>query len=310
MLHSSRGKGVWELAERQHGVVARSQLLELGLTRNAIEHRIATGRLHQMRRGVYLVGRPQVTKHGLWMAAVLACGAETVLSHGSAAAAWEIGAERPAAIEVSIPGDAFRRHPGIVVHRRTLEAHEVASCDGIPLTAPIRTLVDIACRLGTRRLERAIREADAKALCDPEELRSALDEMRGQRGVGVLRRVLDRHTFVLTDSELERRFVPIARRAGLSKPRTQCLVNGFRVDFFWPELGLVVETDGLRYHRTPAQQAADRVRDQAHASSGLTPLRFTHAQVRYEPGHVERTLREVTPRLRASSAASDAPEAR
>jgi very-short-patch-repair endonuclease len=74
-------------------------------------------------------------------------------------------------------------------------------------------------------------------------------------------------------------------------------VNGFRVDFFWPDLGLVVETDGLTYHRTAAQQARDRLRDQAHTAAGLTPLRFTHAQVRYEPGHVEHVLRTTYRRL-------------
>jgi very-short-patch-repair endonuclease len=134
----------------------------------------------------------------------------------------------------------------------------------------------------------------------PETLRKALDHMRGRQGVAILRETLDRRTFVLTDSELERRFLPIARRAGLPAPETQRMVNGFRVDFYWPELGLIVETDGLRYHRTPAQQAADRVRDQAHAAAGLTPLRFTHAQVRYERRHVEETLRTICQRLRAN----------
>jgi very-short-patch-repair endonuclease len=124
--------------------------------------------------------------------------------------------------------------------------------------------------------------------------------MRGRRGVAILRDTLDRRTFVLTDSELERRFLPIARRAGLPKPETQMMVNGFRVDFYWPELGLVVETDGLRYHRTPTQQAADRVRDQAHAAAGLTPLRFTHAQIAYEPGQVRETLGAVSGRLRTN----------
>jgi very-short-patch-repair endonuclease len=93
-----------------------------------------------------------------------------------------------------------------------------------------------------------------------------------------------------TDSELERCFLPIARRAGLSLPETGAYVNGFKVDFNWPELGLVVETDGLRYHRTPAQQTRDRIRDQAHVAAGLTPLRFTRAQVRFEPGYVKATL--------------------
>jgi very-short-patch-repair endonuclease len=111
--------------------------------------------------------------------------------------------------------------------------------------------------------------------------------------VAALRELLDRHDITLTDSELERRFLPIARRAGLPPPLTQQDVNGFRVDFYWPELGLVVETDGLRYHRTPAQQAKDRHRDQAHAAAGLTALRFTHGQVVREAEYVEETLAAV-----------------
>jgi very-short-patch-repair endonuclease len=170
---------------------------------------------------------------------------------------------------------------------------------GIPVTTPIRTLVDLATRFGRGALEAAINEADKLDLVDPEALRSALDALPGQRGVPALRATLDRRTFTLTDSELERRFLPIALRARLAKPQTQKLVNGFRVDFYWPDLGLVVETDGLRYHRTPAEQARDRTRDQAHAAAGLTPLRFTRAQVRYEPEHVERTLAAVAGRLRA-----------
>jgi very-short-patch-repair endonuclease len=167
----------------------------------------------------------------------------------------------------------------------------------IPVTTPACTLVDLAARLPTHSLERAIGEADKLGLIDPENLRSMLDELGRRPGVVALRRTLDRHTFVLTDSELERRFVPIAARAGLSRPRTGTRVNGYRVDFHWPELGLVVETDGLRYHRTPAQQARDRLRDQAHAAAGLTSLRFTHAQVAREPCHVQDTLAAVARRL-------------
>jgi very-short-patch-repair endonuclease len=106
--------------------------------------------------------------------------------------------------------------------------------------------------------------------------------------------------FTLTDSELERLFMPIARRAGLPDPVTQAQLDGFRVDFYWPELGLVVETDGLRYHRTPFAQARDLRRDQAHLAAGRTPIRFSHAQVVHQPGYVERTLREVVERVRAA----------
>ena len=146
-------------------------------------------------------------------------------------------------------------------------------------------------------IEVSVPEADKLGLIDPEALRVAIEQFRGQRGVGVLRGLLDRRTFALTDSQLERRFLPIARRAGLPRPETGRWVNGYKVDFHWPDLGLVVETDGLRYHRTPAQRARDRLRDQAHTAAGLTSLRFTHAQVRFEPGHVQRTLSLVARRL-------------
>ena len=195
--------------------------------------------------------------------------------------------------------DAARwRRPGIRVYRR---AHpnpdDLTRHRNIPLTQPIPTLVDLAARLPAHQLEAAVNEADKLDLTDPEALRSALDDLPGRRGVPALRKLLDHRTFALTDSELERRFLPIARRAGLARPFTGRRLNGFKVDFYWPELGLVVETDGLRYHRTPTQQAKDRRRDQAHAVAGLTTLRFTHAQITFEAGEVEATLAEVAERL-------------
>ena len=135
--------------------------------------------------------------------------------------------------------------------------------------------------------------ADKLGLVDPEQLRREVDHRRGTDGVKALRRLLDRQTFSLTDSELERSFLKLIRRAGLPVPKTQQRIEGFRVDFLWPELRLVVETDGLRYHRTAAQQAKDRLRDQALVAAGLTVLRFTHAQVVFEPSRVVETLRAV-----------------
>ena len=170
---------------------------------------------------------------------------------------------------------------------------------GIPVTNIVLTLVDLAAKGDRAETERAVNQADKLNLIDPERLRLALGDYAGWAGTTALSKLLDRSTFTLTDSELERRFIPIARRAGLGKPLTQATVNGYRVDFYWPELGLVVETDGLRYHRTPSQQARDHRRDQAHISAGLTPLRFTHAQLRHEVPEVETTLSTVAARLRA-----------
>ena len=281
---------VWELAARQHGVVARWQLVEMGFGRRAIEHRIAIGRLHPVMRGVYAVGRPRIGRRGDWMAAVLACGRSS-LSHASAASLYGIRPDRSGRIDVTVVSRARPRANGVRVHRRpTLPTEDLARRDGIPVTSPIRTLLDLATVLSPAQLERAVNESDKLDLVDPETLRRALDEMPGERGVRALRVLLDHHTFRLTDSELERRFLRLVREAGLPTPQTQVDLLGFRVDFYWPELGLVVETDGLRYHRTPAQQARDRRRDQAHVAAGLTVLRFSHADVRYAPERVVEVL--------------------
>jgi very-short-patch-repair endonuclease len=281
-------------------VVTREQLLAFGLTTEAIKHRFATGRLHRLHRGVYAVGRPEVGQRGRWMAAALSCGPEAALSHRSAASLWGFWL-RPAGIDVTIPRGALRRRPGIRVHRRVdFDPEHRRVVDGIPVTDPVSTLIDLATCTGADQLDRAVNDADRLDLIDPEALRSVLDSVSPRPGVGRLRSLLDTHTFAPTDSVLERRFLQLAKGAGLPRPKTQARVNGFRVDFYWSSLGLVVETDGLRYHRTPAQQKKDRQRDQAHAVSGLTTLRFTAAQVRYEADEVQRTLAAVATRLAAN----------
>ncbi len=237
------------------------------------------------------------------MAAVLACGRGAVLSYESAAALWGIG-PMPSVIEVTIPVASPRRCDGVRVHRRpNLLATHVTVHKAIAATSPVRTAVDLATRLRPPRLERMINEADRLGLFSPEGLLAVLDDYPGVRGVGPLRSILGARVFRLTDSELERRFLRIVEKARLPNPLTQQHVSGFRVDFFWPDLGLVVETDGLTYHRTPSQQARDHVRDQAHLAAGLTPLRFTHAQVRYESAYVSETLASLVSRLERAKAA-------
>ena len=292
----------WELVQRQHGVISRAQLLALGYSPKAIRHRLKTGRLHAIWRGVYVVGRPEVSRHGRWMAAVLACGPDAFLSHSSAAALFEIRPLLEGLTEVSIPTGYDRRLAGLTAHRRlVLTPQDITERDGIPVTTPACTLVDLAVHLGSRRLEAAINEADKRDLITPEQLRASLEAMKGRQGVALVRKTLDQKTFTLTDSDLERRFLPIARRSGLPRPETQVTLCGLRVDFYWRQLALVVETDGLRYHRTPAQQATDRTRDQILTAAGFTCLRFTRAQVRYEPRRVQSVLTKVATRLQAAA---------
>jgi very-short-patch-repair endonuclease len=229
------------------------------------------------------------------MGAVLSCGEGAALSHAHATALWGIAKSSPRQIEVSVPLTSHPRSKGIKVHRRT--AFEVTRRHNIPVTTPACTIVDVAPRLTRDSLEGMIGEADIRGLISPVRLRTAVGRYTRRPGAPWVIATLDRRAFRLTRSKLERLFIPIAVRAGYPVPLTRQWVNGYEVDFYWPDLRLVVETDGLTYHRTAAQQAADLVRDQTHFASGLTPLRFSHEQVAYESDHVERTLVATRRRL-------------
>jgi very-short-patch-repair endonuclease len=217
---------------------------------------------------------------------------------------FQIGREEHG-IEITVPAHLRPRCPGLVIHRRrNLQSRHFRFDGPIRVTNPALTLVDFAVRHDRDEVEQAVNDADRSDVIDLDRLRILLDDYKGWNGARLLRDVLDIRTFTMTDSELERRMRPIIRRVGLSKPLTQHRLSGFKVDFYWPEIGLVLETDGLRYHRTPAQQAKDRIRDQIHTAAGRTPLRFTRAQVRFDPDHVEVILGAVAKRLIAAAAAA------
>jgi hypothetical protein len=287
------------MARRQHRVVTRRDLLRIGFSSAAIEHRLAIGRLRPVARGVYTVGWPLTDRKQGWMAAVLICGEGTVLSHGSAAALWEMGPEGTGAVDVTIRRRTAVSRQGIAARVRPgLPDRDVSERHGIAVTTPVRTLIDRATELPSNGVERMVNEADKRDLVDPEALRIELDDHAGEPGVRLLRTLLDRLTFRLSDTELEVLFRPVATQAGLPVPLTKEIVNGFEVDFYWPDLGLVVETDGWRYHRTASAQTRDALRDQIHTASGLTPLRFSHYQVKYEPDYVGRILARTIANLR------------
>jgi very-short-patch-repair endonuclease len=255
---------------------------------------VATGRLHAIHRGVYAVGRREVTRHGELMAAVLACGPGAVLSHRSAAELWGIGWEEKGRIDVTVARRCEIRRSGLKVRSRPkLPERSVVRRFGIPVTTPTQTLIDLATELKPLRLERAVNQADVHDLVDPETLRRSLDAYVGMPGAKTLRTMLDRHTFRLSDSDLEIYFRPLALAAGFPLPISKQWVLGYEVDFHFPDHGLIVETDGLRYHRTPAQQARMVKRDQTHTSHGFRVLRFTHWQIAHAPNEVAEVLGRV-----------------
>lgn len=292
MAVRQRPPSVWQLAGEQHGVVTRQQLLALGVSPAAIRHRLRRGRLHPVGRGVYAVGRRELSQDGRWMAAVLVCGVDALLSHRSAAELWRMVPRRSGPIDVAVRPEVTRRRSWIRTHRKASPGPR-RSVRNIPVTDPITTLVDLAGCAVDRETEAAVNEASHLNLVQPDRLRRELGSHRGRRGVGALARLLDRDTYVLTDTELERLFLPLARSAGLGLPGGQVWLSRTRVDFYWPRLGLVVECDSLRFHRTAAKQAQDVRRDQEHVRAGRRALRVTHHQVRHEPEYVVALLRDV-----------------
>jgi very-short-patch-repair endonuclease len=299
-IRAARSRATWRLAQAQNGVLTRADLLKLGFSEDGIKHRVGSGRLHPIAAGVYAVGRPELSTHGRWMGAVLACGSAAVLSHRSAGDLWGIGYEEPGRIDVTIRRRSTLERTGIKVRSRPkLPERSVVSRFGIPVTHPVQTLIDLATELKPMRLERAVNQADVHDLVDPETLRRSIDGYVGMPGVKTLRTMLDRHTFRLSDSDLEILFRPLARAAAFPPPLSKRWVLGYEVDFFFTDYGLIVETDGLRYHRTPAQQARMVKRDQKHTAAGYRVLRFTHWQIAHAPTEVTQVLRAIRPHLSA-----------
>src|SRR3954470_2605418 len=158
--NQTRAQELWGLVRQQHGVVARSQLLDLGFSSDAIAHRLRIGRLHPLWRGVYAVGRPDVSQRGWLMAAVLKCGPAALVSHGSAASLWGLSPWREG-VDVVVPYREPRHPRGIRVHRRLDLGEEHGRwIDGLPVTDPISTLVDVTCGSSETALARMVREAD------------------------------------------------------------------------------------------------------------------------------------------------------
>jgi very-short-patch-repair endonuclease len=285
-MGAKNGQRAWDLAGGQWDVISRAQLLALGYSDRAIKHRVSVGRLFPMWPGIYAVGSPHTSWRRVVMGAVLACGEGAATSHGTAGHIFGVRQSRE--IHVSVPVGKHPRPAGVIVHRRA--AFEVTKHRGIPVTTPVCTIVDMAPDLTRDELEHVINQADVKGLVTVPALNAAVQDLSPRPGLKKVRQTIDRRTFTFTRSGLERAFKPIARRAGLPQAETCVYVNGYEVDFFFRELGIVVETDGGTFHRSPAQQAIDRRRDHAHSLAELLPLRFTHGQIRYEPSYVEETL--------------------
>jgi hypothetical protein len=275
------------LAAHQHGVVSRAQLRTAGLHDRAIDRRIAAGRLHPVYRGIFAVGRTDLTVKGRWMAAVLASGDGAVLSHTSAAAAWELRAAGTGSVHVTVPGTAGRqRRAGIRLHRSAmLGADDATTRDGIPITDPARTLIDLATLLRGRPLEQALDLAELRGLVDFADLERRLAAHPTRPGSPALQALLSGYTAgtFVTRSEMEERFLALCDDHGLPRPDVNTRIEGEECDFVWRDARLIVEVDGYAYHRSPNAFEDDRERDVKLTVAGWQVLRFTWAKITVRP---------------------------
>lgn len=283
-VSASPDAAIASLAECQHGVVARRQLVSIGLGAGAIQHRVVTGRLHRVQWGVYAVGHPRLTVKGGWMAAVLTCGVGATLSHRSAGALWCIAPYAGAWIDVTAPHARRGRRGALAIHGARLDQVDHVAVDGIPVTTVARTLLDLAEIVDRRRLERAFETAERRRLFDLRQVRDVCMRARGRRGLGPMLALLPSLAPPPeTRSELERRFLDFCRDHGLPTPTINARIGSFEVDALWRAEKLAVELDSFEFHRTRAAFERDRAKDAALMTAGLRVIRLTSRRLDGEP---------------------------
>jgi len=267
---ASADHAIAALADAQHGVVSRTQLLAAGVTARQIQRRIQARRLRVVHRGVYAVGHRALTAEGIWMAAVLAAGEGAVLSHWSAASLWRMRRGRGPRTHVTCPRER-RNRPAISSHQALLPPDEVTIEQGIPVTTPARTQLDLAPLLPSPTLARMI---DADGSHDGTTLAALLERYPGRAGTAKLRAIIVKPQ-PMTRSNLEANVLAMIERARLPPPQVNATVAGWEVDFAWPERRVIAELDTYATHGSPLAFERDRARDRKLTAAGWRVVRIT-----------------------------------
>jgi very-short-patch-repair endonuclease len=280
-------------AAAQHGNVTYPQLLNAGFSPDQIERRIEAGWLIRRHTGVFAVGHVPATRESAWHAAVLALAAGAVLSYASAIALWGMG-RATAIIEVTVPTTAGHvKRDGIVVHRQSLPPEHVTIHRGIPVTTPIRTLLDYAAVAPLNALFRAFEQAQVHLHIPPAPIAAEVIARPRARGNGKLRKVLEGAVDPKdVRSVLEVRFLRMCAAHGLPRPQVNVRMGEWTPDFYWPEWGLIVETDSVAFHSTAWERRRDAEKDEAMRALGFNVLRLMWAEVVGRPAETARLIHE------------------
>ena len=272
------------VAAGQHGVISAPQLRDAGLSRTAIAVRVRNARLHPVHQGVYAVGHDALTRHGRFMAAVLACGPRAVLSHRAAAALWGfLDWDECRYPEVTVRSTVRRDHSGVRTHRtRTLLPRDVTRREGIPVTTPARALLDLAGDLPPKGLRRATRQAQAMHWTNVRQIADVLARANGRRG-GARLAALVADGPAPTCSELEDVVLDLVLGAGLRRPAINERLGAVFPDLRWPDQRLTVECDDAAWHDGALAREDDAERQARLEATGERVLRVTWRQAVTRP---------------------------
>ncbi len=264
--------------------MTHAELVAAGVSDGAIARAVGSGRLHRLHRGVYAVGRADLPHPWPIRAAILAAGPGSMASHHTAAQLWGVANRSRSlteAIDVTVSSDRRRRsRPGIRVHHQLIERTDCRVRDGIALTSPARTILDLAALVSGDVLEQLVVEADIRRLASVNELRAVIDHSPGRAGTKRLATLLDRGAWQgLTRSEAERRALALVARARLPSPRVNPIRAEHRIDLHWPDHRLVLEIDGFATHGRRHAFDADHERDLQLEIAGEHVVRATALQL-------------------------------
>jgi very-short-patch-repair endonuclease len=288
------------LAAEQYGVFSRDQARAAGFTPSARTRRVSRGTWELVLPGVHGVVGSASSLHRSAMAAALWAGHGSLISHGTAAALWGMDGARTGKVELWVPLPRDPRHELVIVHRgQRLDRADRTMLGPIPITTPVRTLIDVSARLEDARLLNAMEDAIRRGLVKADRLAARLAALRhsGRPGAGRLAELLAARHGPALESQLEARVWLLLQRSGLPLPQRQYWVSlagrRYRLDFAWPELRVGLECDGWEHHGRRSAFAPDRARLAEFASARWHVLPVTWQAVTKEPERVERWVRRA-----------------
>lgn len=287
MSSSSRDQSAARIAAGQRTMVTAAQLAGCGMGKDAIAHRVNSGRLHLEFRGVYSFGCGELPPLAREQAALLACGEHAFLSGTSSAFFWGMRKTAPATVEVSVVGRSCASREGIRVHRiREIDRRELHHKEGLWVSSPARAVLEVAA-VAPGELVDVIDEGIAHRRLDRRELEAVLARNRPCRGAARLAALLgDETAMAVTRSKAEKAFLKLIREAHLPRPEANVKLGRYVPDFMWRRERLIVELDSPTFHGGPRAFQNDREKDLFYRDAGFDVLRFTREHVVYEPAMV------------------------